>query len=325
MIDSNTQFEITTAEELVATQMEPIRMIVGDIIPAGLLLVAGDPKVGKSLMFQDLALSIATGQPAWGEHHVDQGCVLYLSNEGGVRSFRDRLVKMMELPAGFPGDRTGEDALVAPKNLCVTRSELTLGGDLEIPIANWLANAEDPRLVVIDTMASVAPETNGSNRHLDDYKALAPLALLATLWPDTLFVMVHHTNKGESTDVMHRISGSNGLAGATDGIAVLTRHTAARQCVFTVIPRNAEESELVMERQENLRWRVAGDDERSQLSAPRQNILRLLDQAAGPMCPADMATALGVRPNTLVKTLRSMLDDRQIVQPSKGVYAATAA
>lgn len=77
----------------------------------------------------------------------------------------------------------------------------------------------DARLVVIDTYASVAPETRGVNRHQEDYNALAGLADVARRFPDVLFVLIHHTRKSEGEDVMQRISGSNGMTGATDGNA----------------------------------------------------------------------------------------------------------
>ena len=89
--------DVVRACDLLAEELAPIRMIVEPYIPAGLFLVAGDPKAGKTLLMQDLALSITRGEPAWGGLHVDQGSALYLANEGGQRSFRDRLVKMLEL------------------------------------------------------------------------------------------------------------------------------------------------------------------------------------------------------------------------------------
>jgi hypothetical protein len=91
------KFDVVRACDLLAEELAPIRMIVEPYIPAGLFLVAGDPKAGKTLLMQDLALSITRGESAWGGLHVDQGSALYLANEGGKRSFRDRIVKMLEI------------------------------------------------------------------------------------------------------------------------------------------------------------------------------------------------------------------------------------
>lgn len=318
-------FDIVTAQELVATPMEPIQMVVGDIIPAGLFLIAGDPKVGKSLLFQDLALAIATGEKAWGEYEVEKGDVLYMANEGGDRSFRDRLIKMMDLPADFPGELTGDAAEPAPPGLKITKTDLLLGGKLESAIHTWLnETATDPRLVIIDTLASVTEETGGSNRHLEDYKALASLAELATGWPKTLFIVIHHTNKGEGTSVTQRISGSNGLAAATDGIGLLTRNVASPNCTFTLIPRNAEECELTMQRGQNLRWGVLGDDEVAQLSGARQQLVKLLEASAEPVTPAAAAKELCLEAPTVRKALVEMAKKGQVTKHSHGHYVAVA-
>lgn len=300
------------ADDLVAQDMPPIRMVVGDYIPAGLLLLAGDPKAGKSLLMQDLALSIARGEPAWGCLPVDEGDVLYLANEGGLRSFRERLLRMIE-----------GDCSAAPTRFRIATSSEPLGDRLEIQLEWWLSQANDPRLVVIDTYSSVAPDTRGVNRHQEDYNALSGLADLASRYPDTLVAVVHHTRKAESEDVMHRISGSQGMTAATDGNAVLSRHTAARQCVLSIRPRNAEESDLVIERSpETLRWRIVGDDERSQLSEGRQRILEWLEAHPAGGSPKDIAEGLSMTHDNVRQFLTQMKAARQVSSLRRGHYVA---
>lgn len=297
------------ADELLAKDLPPIRMVVGDVIPAGVILLAGDPKVGKSLIVQHLGLSVAMGEPAWGSLHVDAGDVLYIANEGGERSFRDRLAKML-------------DGRAAPSRLRITETNEPLGARLEVQLEWWLAEAKDPRLVVIDTYSSVAPEGRGINRHQDDYNALAGLADLGKRWGDTLFIVVHHTRKADGDDVMHRISGSQGMTAATDGNAVLSRHTAARQCVLSIRPRNAEESDLVMERDpETLRWKVVGSDERAQLSDGRQRILAWLEQHPDGGAPKTIATETGLGYENVRQYLTEMTAARQIKRVRRGWYA----
>jgi DNA-binding transcriptional ArsR family regulator len=295
-------------DDLLRRDLPPVTMVVGDVIPAGLLLLAGDPKAGKSLLAQDLALCIAAGTPAWGCLAVPQGSVLYLANEGGQRSFRARMEQMLG----------GEEA---PTNLRIAYESEPLGARLEAQLDMWLTEHPDARLVVIDTYASVAPETRGVNRHQEDYNAMAGLADLANRWPETLFIVIHHTRKAEGEDVIHKISGSQGMTAATDGNAVLTRHTASRQCVLTIRPRNAEENELVIERGDNLRWSVVGDDERARLSGGRQRILRLLEQHPEGLAPKEVAEALDMPPASARQYLSQMAKARQVVKNQHGNYA----
>jgi len=300
------------ADELVAADMPPIRMVVGDAIPAGLLLLAGDPKAGKSLLMQHLGLSIARGEPAWGALPVEAGDVLYLANEGGERSFRERLVKMLD---GEP----------APKRFRITESDEPLGARLEVQLEWWLLEASDPRLVVIDTYSSVAPEQRGVNRHQEDYNALSGLADLASRFPDTLIVVVHHTRKAEGEDVMHRISGSQGMTAATDGNAVLSRHTGARQCVLSVRPRNAEESDLILQRDPlTLCWSIVGNDERAMLSDGRQRILTWLDDHPDGGTPKDIAAAVDMDYASVRQFLTQMLEQRQVTRLKRGWYCPAA-
>lgn len=310
---SITHLETQTAADLVAMDLPPIRHIVGGVIPAGLLLLAGDPKAGKSLLMQDLALSASTGSVAWGTLPVDAGDVLYLAREGGDRSFKERLLLMLD---GAP----------APTRLHIGYESCQLGADLETQLEWWLEGADDPRLVVIDTYTAVAPETRGVNRHREEYATLAGLADLAHRWPNTLFVVVHHTRKADGgDDVMHRISGSQGMTAVTDGNAVLTREVAARRCVLSVRPRNAEESELVLERDPaTLRWKVVGDNERSRLSDGRQAILHWLEDNPHGGTPKVIAEGLGRDCDSVRQLLVQMERQRQILKPKRGWYTAPA-
>lgn len=296
------------ADELMARNLPPVRMVVGDVIPAGLLLLAGDPKVGKSLVLQHLALSAALGEPAWGSLPLDGGSALYLALEGGQRSFRSRLDAML---GGKP----------APSALRVTYGSNRLGAGLEEQLDAWLDERRDARLTVIDTYSSVAPEARGVNRHQEDYNALAGLASLTNAWPDILVVAVHHTRKAEGDDVMHRISGSQGMTAATDGNAVLARHTAASQCVLSVRPRNAEENELVLQRDNStLRWSMVGADERAQLSGGRQRILAHMERHPGGCTPKQVADELEMTPANARKYLSEMSKVRQVVRNEHGLY-----
>jgi hypothetical protein len=300
------------ADDLVAKELPPIPMVVGDIIPAGLLLLAGDPKAGKSLLLQHLAVSVASGGQAWGTYDIQQGDVLYVSNEGGERSFRDRLVKMLE---GEP----------APSRLRITETREPLGGRLEAQLDAWMAEVLEPRLIVLDTYSSVAPITRGINRHQEDYNALAGLAGLLTQHPDTLMVVIHHTNKSEQTDVMHRISGSQGMTAATDGNAVLARHTASNRCTLSIRPRNAAESDLILERHaENLKWIVVSENERDLLSDTRQRVLQWLDACGTSATAKQIGEALGLSPEAARQALARMSKDGQLCKEGRGLYKSIA-
>ena len=75
-----TKLETITAEDLQNRTYEPTHFLVDELIPEGLHILAGAPKIGKSWLALWLCLCVAQGQPLW-NFAVTQGEVLYLSLE----------------------------------------------------------------------------------------------------------------------------------------------------------------------------------------------------------------------------------------------------
>ncbi|MHB1089225.1 MAG: hypothetical protein ACYC19_10760 [Acidimicrobiales bacterium] len=103
-------------------------------------------------------------------------------------------------------------------------------------------------------------------------------------------------------------------------MAVLSRHVASRQCVLNIRPRNAEESELLVERGPDLRWSVVGEDETSQLSQGRQAILAYLKANPEGASPKMVAEALSLEQESVRQYLTQMAAARQIDKPRRGWY-----
>ena len=57
-------FKLISAEELFYQPLDPARaeMIIEDMIPQGLTLIAGAPKSGKSWMMLDMCLAVSSGR-----------------------------------------------------------------------------------------------------------------------------------------------------------------------------------------------------------------------------------------------------------------------
>jgi len=72
---------IFTAAELVAEELQPVRWVVRGLLPEGVTLLAGKPKLGKSWLALGLGVAVASGGVALGTKPVDRGDVLYLALE----------------------------------------------------------------------------------------------------------------------------------------------------------------------------------------------------------------------------------------------------
>ena len=194
---NNKRLSLVSAQELQAKTFPPIKWIVEDVIPVGLTLFCGKPKLGKSWAALDLAFAVADGSQFLG-NLCTQGDVLYLALEDNLRRLQDRLRKIRPLEAWPSALKFATEA-----------RRLNQGG-LEA-LENWLGSARNPRLIIIDTFATVKPIKNsGTNDYQADYGALRQLHSLAGEHRLAV-VVVHHVRKADADDPFDTVS-SNGPA-----------------------------------------------------------------------------------------------------------------
>jgi RecA-family ATPase len=66
---------------LLSLELPPVSWAIPDILPAGVTILAGKPKLGKSWLALSLAEAIAAGGVAFGVKPVEKGKTLYLALE----------------------------------------------------------------------------------------------------------------------------------------------------------------------------------------------------------------------------------------------------
>ena len=127
------------ADTLQSTAYEPVSFVVDDLLPQGLHLLAGAPKIGKSWLALWLAVTVAKGESIWGMG-VKQGTTLYLCLEDSTLRIQNRLFEITE---------------DAPANVHFTTNSDTLGKGLEEQLCAFLAEHPDTVLVIIDTLQMI--------------------------------------------------------------------------------------------------------------------------------------------------------------------------
>ena len=90
-----TKLETINAEDLQNRTYEPTPFLVDELIPEGLHILAGAPKIGKSWLALWLCLCVAQGQTLW-NFTTTQGEVLYLSLEDSFQRIQTRLFDLTE-------------------------------------------------------------------------------------------------------------------------------------------------------------------------------------------------------------------------------------
>ena len=194
-----TKLETINAEDLQNRTYEPTPFLVDELIPEGLHILAGAPKIGKSWLELWLCLRVAQGQPLWNFTTV-QGEVLYLSLEDSFQRIQTRLFDLTE---------------DAPPTLHFAIMADTLRHGLEQQIEQFLAEHPTTKLVVIDTLQRVRSAGGDSNLYANDYQDVGLLKQLADQHHIAI-LLIHHLRKLHDDDPMNMISGSTGLSGAAD-------------------------------------------------------------------------------------------------------------
>jgi hypothetical protein len=299
-----------TAAELLGLELPPIRWSVQGLLPEGVTLLAGKPKLGKSWMGLDIAIAISTGGVALGTRQVEMGDVLYMAFEDNYRRLRKRLEKLL----------TGE----APERLHIVTEWPRMDEGGAEALERWLEAHPDTRLVV-DILKRVRPRTSPNRSVYEaDYEALEAMQRLGAEFEVSILV-VHHLRKLGAADPLDEISGSTGLSGGADGVLVLKRDRGRADAYLHVTGREIEEeAELALRWDADLAsWTLVGDAEEYRISQERQDIVRVLTEAEEPMTPKEVAELLGKSVNAVKYLMWKMSKDGQLATAGKGLYSLT--
>lgn len=308
----NYSISTISAAKLIQKQFPAPRWAVPPILPEGVTIIAGPPKVGKSWMAYSLACAVASGGRALASYPSRQGVVLYLALEDNQRRLQERLNRLA----------AGENRLASEHLLLSCDIPRFDNGGLQA-LEKWLDDHPECRMVIIDTLGRFSPAPNGKmNAYDNDCRALGPMQKLA-ITRQIALVLVTHLRKQSSSDALERVMGSTGITGAADAIWLLKRGRGEGNGILTVTGRDVEEQELAVQFEKaTCQWTVLGDAEKYQLDKKRQEILNCLEQATEPVGPKEMAEALGRKEVNIKNLMRKMHQSGQIGKVSRGEYVA---
>lgn len=225
-----------TARELNELDLRPPRQLVNGLITAGLNILAGNPKSGKSFLALGLSLDLTNGKKALGAYAAEETGVLYLALEDTRYRLRSRMRTL-----GLPPTELLHFATEIPR----------LGeGGLDL-IDDFLFQHPEIGMVVIDTLAKVSDPKAGANVYDEDAALGGALHALAH-HHDAAFLVIHHTRKAPHGDFLHTVSGSAGFTGTADTVLVLNRKRGENTATLEVTGRD------ILEAQAELRWVKSG-------------------------------------------------------------------
>lgn len=306
VIEEPTRRTSWTAPELMSAEFPEPRWAVPCIVPEGLTLLAGAPKLGKSWLAMALAVAVSTGGKALGRLDVEQGEALYLALEDPARRLQQRLGIVLE------GDA------VPPSLHFATAWPLFHDGGAD-QLAAWLEVHPDCRLVVVDVLARIRGSlSDKEDRYTADYRVMTRLKNLADEYCVAI-VVVHHTRKASAEDFLDLVSGTQGLAGACDTVLVLARSRGTADAKLHVTGRDVEEAEHALNLTNGCWTLLAGPASDYETSQQRRAILEAVRAEEG-IGPKAIAEASGVKHDVVKHLVRKMVDDNQLDTDGNGHY-----
>ncbi len=297
-----------TATELLDHTFPEPRFAVPGLIAEGLTFFCGPPKLGKSWFGLNLSIAVASGGRALGAIPVEQGEVLYLALEDPPRRLQQRLRTVL-------GNEPPPNGL----HFETEWPRFQDGGDAALSL--WLSEHPRSRLVIVDVFAKVRPPVSDrADRYNADYAALEPLKQMADRFGIAV-VVVHHTRKAAADDFVDTVSGTNGLAGASDSIMILKRSRGRADATLSLTGRDVEEQELALRWDQTIgTWTLLGDADQWSRSEPRRNAQEAL-RAQGPLSPKQLSQALDISHDNAKQLLRRMAIDGHAVSDGQGHYS----
>ncbi len=303
--------ELTDARTLQGKVIPEINYIVEDILPEGLTILAGAPKLGKSWLALGISLSVTTGVNALGRFRTRKCSVLYLPLEDNERRLQSRINLILGEGQEAP------DRFIYPTDY-FSFPKINEGGIIEIE--KILDDNLDIQLVVIDTLGrSIVDKPRKDGRLYNaDYDLSTSLQQMA-IKRNICVLILHHTRKTAAKDVFDEVSGTFGLTGGVDTIMILKKSGGLH--TLHIRGRDVEETKYGLEfDSETFQWGINSLDETPRMTSERQEIYDLIRNHNGPMQTGEIAAALGKSGSNISKMIGKIVKDGILVIVSYGVY-----
>ncbi len=280
------------ADLLAASFPAPVWLVPDILQQAGLAILAGRPKMGKSFLALQLAIAIGSGGHFLG-HVLPQRHVVYLALEDSPRRLQERCRTV--------GATTATDV-----NFETSWRPLNGEGlaDLERRIEETR-----PGLVVVDTIARACSGRMDWNDTAQTVAVLGPLQEMA-LRHDMCVLLIDHHRKpnGSSADVIDDVLGSTGKVGTIDTALGLYRKRGEHDTTLRVTGRDVPDAELALAWDPvTCLWQMVGDARQVKAASVQQEILNAIRDLGGQATVSEIAAFLSKDRSNVSKEIGELL------------------
>jgi hypothetical protein len=303
------------ARDLCDKRFPDLKFIIPGLVPEGVTLLVSRPKLGKSWLLMQIGSAVALGNSVLVSEVSESpagGDVLHLALEDGHRRMQRRMTRYFgALRQNWPARMTIAGAW----------RRFDQGGIHDL--REWCQSVPQPMLIIVDTLKKVrASKKPTQTDYAADYEACEGLIALAHEFPGLAIMVATHDRKAEADDVFDTVSGTLGLTGGVDAIAILKR--SAQGITLHVEGRDLPETveKAVRFDRETGHWSILGEASDLFRSNVRNAVLDVLANApAGGMAVNEIMMGTGMTRAVADKTLQRMARDGEIERRARGRYA----
>lgn len=252
--------KVVDGETLMDMQFPKSRFCIQSLLPQGVSILGGAPKIGKSWMVLDWCVRIAKGEDVW-NLATEKGTVLYLCLEDSLARIQDRLNCITD---------------EVPSNLYVaTKSECIETGLIQ-QIQNFIITHTNTTLIVIDTFQMI--RNNSELSYANDYNEIGKLKHYTDAMSISI-LLVHHLRKQGDSDPLNKLSGTTGISGAVDAVFVLDKDKRnENKANLLCIGRDIEQREFQLSfNKENCTWDLINDSLENPVPSMPQEIIDFIE------------------------------------------------
>lgn len=234
------------AKELSIKDLPKPYIIVKNLISQGFVIVAGQPKLGKSWFALDLCCCVCNGHSFLGFETTKSAC-LYLALEDSYSRLKERMKKILD----------GKDF---PENLHLAIKCEPLNEGLIDELEQKLKEYPDIKLIVIDTLQKIrGVQGKNQNSYDYDYKEIGKLKDFADKHKICILAIHHLRKMKDHSDPFNNISGTTGITGAADTSIVLYKDDFKdSNTIFVTESRDFESIQKILIF-DHYKWNVIGD------------------------------------------------------------------
>ena len=308
---------IISATKIAETNYPKIKWAIKNLLPEGLTILGGNPKLGKSWMVLNLGLLIASNKeinPSF-KFDITPGVVLYIALEDNERRLHRRLKKCCR-NKGIP-----------PDLYFATEWPIIGMGGLRA-IENFIIQIPETRLIIIDPIAKIWPiATKGSkdpNRTIyhNDYEIIGNIKEISDKYNVSILCNHHLTKNQKGEDPLGLLSGSMGISGGIDTVMILKRTRSTSSGTLFITGRDIYEKTEEVEYNEKTGWWNFLGDKKPLLGAEILNLLNLLQQHKESIRLVDICKMTNKTAPNISRMLKFLVENGNVKKTGMGVYQA---